>query len=161
MSTELNIDEVNRILADLDRDDREGTHVAEVAEVSKGTWAPEYGGGGYTSVDLLLTTARGVKFNTRFNDDIPTLAEYEAQKGTMGLGKMKGLGNSLRCRMNLLSMYQVADPAKLTRGFKLGVVIVKDKQGFPRLANVVPLADAVAKHAGGAVAAQGKDDIPF
>ena len=153
--------EWDEALAEAERDEREGDHVAIVTEVISTSWKS---GDPCVDVNLILPTAGNGKANIRFNENVPTKAEIELLKAAVSAavgeealsktrGALAGAGNAIRLRTALAKHFGVINPAELKVGTRMGVEVAKTKSGFLRVINIGPVPDT-------SKTAQG-EDIPF
>lgn len=152
---------LDEMMNELDRDDRIGTHVATVSEVTEGEW-PD--GRKYKKVLVTLDSARDSFADATLNEpEYLTKAQLEALPG----GQRRGVQLNLQCLKALHTHYGVMwgeIPQKLTFGTKLGVITigVKNKKTgkmYVRIASFKPLAEV---RAGASESSEtSASDIPF
>lgn len=152
---------LDEMLTELDRDDRIGTHIATVTEVSEGEW-PD--GRKYHKILTTLDTARDSFADATLNEP-----EYltKAQLDALPRGQRRGVQLNLQCLKALHAHYGITwaeIPKKLTFGTKLGVVTIavknrKTQKTYVRIASFKPLAEVRAGASGATDTAA--SDIPF
>ena len=140
-------DAYDDFLKEADKDDRVGHHKAIVVNREDRIWPS---GDPFTKVVIELLTANRAKAD--FNiQPLPTPEQIKAESGTWTTGKKKAIAAAISLQKNLLRYYgKKADDLKV--GDEIAVNIVKNKEGFCRVAAILPPTGAEGKP---------KSDVPF
>ena len=135
-------------IKDAEKDDRVGDHQAMVASIEAKTWPS---GDPFTKVVIELLTANRAKAD--FNlQPLPTPGQIKTESGTWTTGKKKAIAQAVQIQRNLALHYKLS-PATLKVGDEFSVKIVKTKDGYCRVAAILP--------PGGPAAAKSSSDVPF
>ena len=149
---EPNWDDVDAILSDLDKDDREGVNVVVVQQASWKVWD----NGDRTRKLSLSIDGRGGKLFLDIPEKMYSKAEYDAESPNWEDGKKRGVSLTMRIRKGLHDHYGIDSLEALTEGVKFAAEIKRDKpkagyeKGFLRVVKILPI-NAVGK--GGAAPA--------
>lgn len=155
-----NSDGWDDFLADAERDDRMGKHVALVKSRTDGIWPPKdgYPESAYTKFALVLTTASNADLEMTYSkppDEPPTKEEL----ATWTKGRKLGVANAVSLRRQLAQFYGKTF-SDLRDGDKVGVKVEgrkskKDGRVYPRVVAFIPLNEASGPEKAST------DDIPF
>lgn len=129
MTNDTDFSQYDQFLKDAERDDRLGRQTMAVTQVTPGSWPS---GEAYTQVDGVLTTAGNAMVNFRLSG----LPSAEKMAAASGDSKMKrALAQTINMHKALAKLGKKAEA--LRPGDEFGVEIVKNKEGYIRVAMIM------------------------
>ena len=123
--------EYDQFLNDAAKDDRLGRQTMMVTEVVEDQWPS---GDKRLKVKGLLTTGGNAKVDITFSE-LPSKATIDAESATWSRGKKQGIAQAINFRKALAKIGK--SPEKLAVGDEIGVEIVKNKEGWLRVAAIL------------------------
>lgn len=138
---EPNWDEVDAVLAELDKDDREGKQIVVVQEA---TWK-QWDNGDRTRKLSLTIEGKGGKLYMDMPEKVIGKAEFEKESPGWDDRKRKGVRFSMHLRKALKEFYGVTDLDVIKEGFRFAAELKRDKPepgrdlGYLKVRGIIPI----------------------